>query len=259
MEAIAYQQFRELERTHWWFRGRRTVYFGLLRRWLGGNAPQRTLDLGAGLGGFLPGLSELSQHVWPADVDRESLVHCRERGFSGGVVSNGYALPYRAGSFDLVCLFDAIEHIPDDAKAMREVMRVLRPGGHVFVSVPAYPFLFSNNDRVAQHQRRYTRGQLRVLFEGAGLAVARSTHTNVLLFPLILPIVLGIKLFERLSSREADSERTNLSWRMPRALHALLHLAFAAELPINSRIGCPAGHSIAALARKPVATPDGQA
>ncbi|MHC4892132.1 MAG: class I SAM-dependent methyltransferase [Planctomycetota bacterium] len=186
MEANAYRQFLELERDHFWFRGRRSVYFGLLEHELRTSAPRRILDLGCGMGGFLDGLSKLGGRVFHSDVDIDSLRHCTERGFPNGVVSSGYSLPYRDEAFDLVCMFDAIEHIPDDEAVMREVARVLRPGGHIFVSVPAYQFLYANNDRVAQHERRYTRGMLRRVFEQAGLEVVRNTHSNIFLFPAIL-------------------------------------------------------------------------
>ncbi len=251
MECTAYEQFRDLEETHWWFRGRRTVYFGLLRHYLAQNRPARVLDLGCGMGGFLPGLAQFCERVYPADISVESLVHCTERGFDQGVVVNGYTLPYADNSFDLICMFDAIEHIPDDNCVMREVARVLRPGGSIFVSVPAYQFLFANNDRIAQHQRRYTRPRLNKVFEQAGLQVQRNTHTNVFLFPLILPAVLGIKTLEKLFSKQADPQHTNLSWPIPKFVHDGLHAIFAAELPFSKRFDWPVGHSIAAVAQKP--------
>jgi SAM-dependent methyltransferase len=250
MEAAAYRQFQELEERHWWFRGRRSVYLGLLRHHLRGQRPARALDLGCGVGGFLPGLAGLAQAVFPGDLSRAALVCCRERGFGRGVVCDGYALPYADQSFDLVCLFDAIEHVEDDARALREVARVLRPGGLVVVSVPAYPLLYANNDRVAQHRRRYTRRSLRAVLEQAELALERNTHANVFLFPLILPAVLLAKLYERLSPRAARAQHTNLSWPLPRPLNRLFAALFAAELPFTRRFDWPAGHSILALARK---------
>lgn len=254
MDPNAYRQFLELERTHWWFRGRRTVYLGLLRHHLAGRRPARILDLGCGMGGFLEELSRIGDHVYPSDIDLTSLGQCRERGFPDGVIASGYQLPYADESFDLVCLFDAIEHVEDDERAMREVQRVLRPGGHVLVSVPAYQFLYANNDRVAGHYRRYDRKMLRRVFEQAGLEVQRNTHTNVLLFPLILPVVLAIKTLEKLLDREARSDHTNLSWPIPGFVHSLLHGIFAAELPVSRRMDWPAGHSIAAIAHKRAST-----
>ena len=251
MEANAYRQFLELERTHWWFRGRRTVYFGILESHLKGEKLERILDLGCGMGGFLEGLSKFGENVYPSDISVESLVHVADRGFDGAVVSNGYKLPYADSSIDLVCLFDAIEHIPDDKKVMQEVARILKPGGRVLISVPAYQFLYANNDRVAQHCRRYNRRNLRAVIEQAGIRVVRNTHANIFLFPLILPAVLGIKLIETLFPRKLDPEHTNLSWPFPAFVHDLLHGIFAAELPFSRRFDWPVGHSICAIGQKP--------
>ena len=250
MEAAAYRQFRTLEERHWWFRGRRAVYLGLLRHHLAGARPARVLDLGCGVGGFLGGLADLGGRVFPTDIDRASLLHCKERGFPLGVVSDGYALPYRDGAFELVCLFDALEHIPDEARALAEVRRVLAPGGHVIASVPAYPFLYANNDRVARHCRRYTRATLRRALTSAGLEVERNSHANVFLFPLILPTVLFLKATEKLLRRPPDAGHTNLSVPMPDALQGLLARVFAAELVLTKRMNWPAGHSLVAVARK---------
>src|SRR5688572_27907365 len=196
MEAAAYRQFRELEEGHWWFRGRRVVYLGLLRHHLGGERPARILDLGCGVGGFLAGLAELGGTVVASDLDHASLAVCRTRGFRASLVADGYALPFAPGAFDLVCLFDALEHIRDEGRALREIARVLRPGGRVVVTVPAYPFLYANNDRVARHCRRYTRASLRRALADAGFTLERNTHANVFLFPLILPTVLALKAWE---------------------------------------------------------------
>ena len=250
MEATAYDQFRELEESHWWFRGRRSVYLGLLNAHLCQKTVGRTLDLGCGMGGFLPGLSKLSARVFPADISTSGLAYCRQRGFDGGAVVDGYALPYADASFDLVCLFDTIEHIENDVAVMREVARILAPGGHVFVSVPAYQFLYSNNDRIVHHHRRYTRSMLRDVFRAADLEVERNTHTNVLLFPLILPTVLAIKFLEKLDPRRKDPQHTNLSWPIPSFVHDVLHGVFSAELQLSRHVDIPMGHSIAAIARR---------
>ena len=251
MDPTAYRQLRELEDTHWWFRGRRSVYLGLLRHHLKGQKIGRTLDLGCGMGGFLPELDELSERVFPADFDVDSMVRCRERGFPGGTIASGYHLPFEDESFDLVCMFDVLEHIPDHELAMREVQRVLTPNGLVLISVPAYRFLWANNDRIAMHQRRYLRRTLRPVFEQAGLVVERCSHANVFLFPLILPAVLGIKAIEAVMPRKEESNHTNLSYPMPGFVNSALHAAFAAELPFTRRFDWPVGHSIVAIARKP--------
>jgi SAM-dependent methyltransferase len=262
VDPLAYKQFLELDRSHWWMRGRRSVYLGLIEHFVKHKRPQRILDLGAGIGGFLEGLDGIhgeGGRVFPADIDAESLGHIAARGFPGGVIADGYALPYKSGSFDLICLFDAIEHTEDDLAVMVEIERVLAPGGHLFVSVPAYQMLFANNDRVARHYRRYRRGRLDDLFGRAGMAVVRNTHSNVFLFPLILPVVLVIKLLEKVFRMKADPSHTNLTWPMPKFVHSLLAAIFSAELPFSRRFGWPVGHSICALAQKPEASPSSPA
>jgi SAM-dependent methyltransferase len=254
MEPLAFEQFEALEREHWWFRGRRRVYLGLIERHCAGAPIERALDLGAGVGGFLPGLAQLARRVCPADSDPGSLAACGRRELPENVAapvhSSCEALPFEDGSFDLVCLFDVLEHLDDDLTCLREVHRVLRPGGRLFASVPAYPCLYAGNDRLANHKRRYTRRSLARALEQAGLGIERNTHANVLLFPLILPAVLAIKTWELAFERAGPSRRTNLSWPLPRFAHALLYRAFAAELALSARFDVPLGHSIAAIASK---------
>lgn len=250
MDALAVEQFRTLERDHWWFRGRRAVYLGVLREHLGASRPRRALDLGCGTGGFVPGLAELSDQVVAADFDASFLRTCRARGLEDTVHVAGDRLPFGSARFDLACLFDVLEHLADDRGALCEVYRTLRPGGHVCISVPAYPALFSNNDRIAGHHRRYTRRSLAAVLESAGFEVERNTHANVLLFPLILPVVLATKAWEALRPR-AEPRHTNLSWPVPPAVDELCYRAFTAELALSRRRDLPLGHSILAIARRP--------
>ncbi len=250
MEDVAFLQFQHLERDHWWFIGRRRSYFAILERFAPRRAGQAVADVGCGVGGMLQDLRRFGEPVG-LDSDLESIRCCRGRGFARCLVAGAGCLPFRSASQDLVTLFDCLEHLEDDAAALAEVARVLKPGGIAFFSVPAYPFLYANNDRVAHHQRRYTRGGLRCRVERAGLEVAHATYVNVVLFPLILPAVLLKKLRERLLPREGD-QRTNLSSTPPRPLNALLAWIFGGEGRWLARVPAPFGHSLALVARKPL-------
>ncbi|HTF87828.1 MAG TPA: class I SAM-dependent methyltransferase [Planctomycetota bacterium] len=247
MRRGAFEQFARLDQDHWWFRGRRAVYLGLLEQVLAGARPARALDLGCGPGGFLPGLARLCERVVAADSDLDSL---QALAWDQRVLMGAHALPFADRSFDLVTLFDVIEHLDDDLGALREVNRVLGPKGLVAVSVPAYPWLFSNNDRVAMHRRRYTRKRLAGTLEQAGFEVLRNTHANVLLTPVIVPLTLVSKAVEATPLSRVDSEHTNLSWPLPRFAHHLLARVFASELALTRRFDAPFGHSIAAIARR---------
>lgn len=256
MDANAYEQFLVLERDHWWFRSRRTLYFDLLRQELrASSAPARdVLDVGCGMGGMLEGLRHLdgASGREPAglEIEVQGIQVCHERGFHRVYLGDGYHLPHADASLDLVTAFDTIEHIEDDRRALREFARALRPGGLFLATVPAYQFLYANNDRVAHHFRRYTRSDLVRKLREAGFEVRKATYVNTLLFPLILPAVLLIKLKEKLVGRP-DDDSTNLSLRLPGFVNRFLEFVFSSERFPLRWISFPVGHSLAVLARKP--------
>lgn len=245
MDAAAYRQFVELEERHWWFAGRRAIFGALLEREIGGHSDLRVLDAGCGAGGMLGLLSRFGE-VHGLDTSEEMVEGCRARGYAG--VSVGSATePLKGGPYDLVALFDTIEHIPDDALALRRCRDALAPGGLAIVTVPAYQMLYANNDRVVHHQRRYTARELRRKLAEAGLRPVHVTYFNTILFPLILPAVLLKKVHERLVD---PGDRTNLSSTPPAPLNRALAAVMGAERQVVTRVELPFGHSIAALARR---------
>lgn len=244
MDAAAYRQFVELEQRHWWLIGRRAIFGALLERELGHAGDLRVLDAGCGAGGMLELLSRFGT-VRGIDTEPEMVALCRDRGYSH--VEVGSATEPLGGPYDLVALFDTIEHIPDDALALRRVHDALAPGGRVVVTVPAYGFLYSNNDRVVHHQRRYTARGLRRRLRAAGLEPVRVTYFNTLLFPVILPVVLLLKAHERFVD---PGDRTHLAAPVPGPLNRALAATMSAERHLVTRVSLPFGHSIAALARR---------
>jgi len=250
MKETAHEQFETLERDHWWFRGRRRVYVELLRGALGGTAVERVLDVGAGSGGFLPELERLGGAVHWVEPHADSARRCLARGFPSGARALAEALPYAEKSFDLVALFDVLEHTDDEASVLAEVARVLRPEGLAVISVPAYPWLWSVNDETSEHRRRYTRASLRGRLERAGLEVVRCTHANALLFPAIAAWLLAGEGVRRLGLRTPSAQRTNLGVRLPAPLGRLCFRLFTAELALSRRWDLPFGHSLLALARR---------
>lgn len=254
MEAAAYETFARNERDHFWFIGRRAIVRDLVRRFaapsLGPDA--RLLDLGCGVGGMHALLSEFGA-VSGMDLDDGSLRYCRERGFTGVFKALGDALPLADASFDVVGAFDVIEHIPEEEETAAECLRVLKPGGWMFVTCPAYQFLWTHQDEVVHHQRRYTRGRLRGVFERAGFEVKQVSHINFFLFPLILPTVLARKVAERISPPRPEDTRFNTDVKIPGPLNALFARIYSSERVVLRGASMPVGHSLALAARKPLA------
>jgi 2-polyprenyl-3-methyl-5-hydroxy-6-metoxy-1,4-benzoquinol methylase len=245
VEETANRQFVELERTHFWFVGRRRIFFHLLDRALAGCSGLTVLDVGCGAGGMLAPLSRYGQ-VTGVDTSEELVELCHQRGFGDVQLGSAYELPAESGSVDLITLFDTIEHVPDDIRVLVECRRALAPGGLVFISTPAYQFLYANNDRVAHHERRYTARGLRRKLLSAGLEPVQVTYFNTLLFPAILPAVLAKKVRERVSD---PGDETNLSHALPPLVNRALAATMGGERHLLARLSLPFGHSIIAMAR----------
>jgi SAM-dependent methyltransferase len=143
----------------------------LLGELLAANPGRLVLDVGAGSGTFSNRLSRQGFEVTSTDVTDEALAVLRERVAGTVVKADATALPFPAESFDVVVLAEVLEHLEDDAGALSEAARVLRPRGILAVTVPRNPAWYSRSDRWAGHVRRYTRVELTRRVEAAGFDI----------------------------------------------------------------------------------------
>ncbi|MFY8143480.1 MAG: class I SAM-dependent methyltransferase, partial [Caulobacter sp.] len=137
MDRLIYDRIRDLEADHWWFVGRRRILRGLLQR-IGTPPDARILEVGCGAGGNVPLLRGFGA-VTALEPDDESRAYASERlglAVDTGLLPDG--LPYGPESFDLVCAFDVVEHVDDDAASVRALARLVKPGGAILTTVPAY-------------------------------------------------------------------------------------------------------------------------
>ncbi len=190
MEEATHREYAEQEAGHWWFVARRRI----LTELLGPPSPPglRILDIGAG-----PGAEWLSPWGTLVSTDRRVEALAPK---ARGVCADARQLPVKTGSVDRVCAFDVLEHLDDDRAGLLEMKRVCRPGGRIWVTVPALPWLWSEHDRVNQHRRRYLASSLSALAEAGGCRVLRMTYFNA----LILPPAAAWRLLPR--SRQAGSD-----------------------------------------------------
>lgn len=236
MDRELVDAYAQLERDHWWFRGRRRVLDAVLDRTLR-EPPGRILVAGCGPAGGLDWLRPRGEVV---GVDLEP-------GFASGAPPGTFLraraelLPFPDRSFGATCAFDVIEHLDDDAAALRELARVTR--GPLVVTVPALPFLWGPHDEVNRHRRRYTRRTLRDAFHRARLEPESIAWFNFLLLPPIAAARLGGRLARR---REPRSDFSRVpSAGLSRALAAI----FGFERHLVGRVPVPAGVSLVAVAR----------
>lgn len=249
MDAQAYRQFAELDEIHWWFQARRQIFLHLLDRLVPTDAGWCVLDVGCGAGNLLARLGRYG-HAVGLEPSSDLAALARERTGARVLLGSMLQMPLADGGVDLACLFDVLEHVPEEDEALREVHRVLRPGGLAFVSAPSYEFLWTNNDRVAQHCRRYTAGRLRRALEGAGLEVLRTTYFNTLLFPAIL-VALGVQKAKERFVGLSRPDETNLTRPVSSALARVLRAVMASERHWLGAHRLPLGHSLIGVARRP--------
>jgi SAM-dependent methyltransferase len=233
----------EVEQSHWWHVGRRRI----LASFVAGICSRvtdrrpRILDVGCGTGANLLMLSQYGD-AEGVDISEDALAFCRERGLERVRQGAGEALPYDDNTFDLVTAFDVVEHMDDDLVGLREMYRVLRPGGHALLFVPTFMFLWGLQDDVSNHRRRYRMPELRRVLTQAGFEVERSTYANITFF---LPILMIRKLM-RLTGIKAETENNiNVS-----AFNGLLGSLFAAERTVLRFANLPFGVSGLCVAKK---------
>jgi len=260
VDPSLYHRFYEIEDRHWWFVGRRAVVGALIEQALGkptdgAPAARRILDVGCGTGGMLPLLSRFGR-VTGTDSEPLALDYCRRRGFEDVHSQESFTAP---APFDVVTLFDVLEHVPDHVGFLEWTRRLLKPDGHLVLTVPAFPFLWSRHDDLNHHQRRYKRADLKATLERGGFRVERLTYFNFWLFPAAVATRAGGggRQPETDTGREPSSSDRDASTDADEILrplqigpaNPLLARIFGSEAGLVRRMDLPYGVSLAAVAR----------
>lgn len=254
MERSYYQEYFFFEQDNWWFVSRRRILLALLRRSLLVRKGLRILDAGCGTGINLEYLSEFGE-VTGVDFADEAIEFCRRRGNDSVRKADLTRLTdWPDDEWDLVTALDVVEHIDDDRSAVRELVRVTRPGGHLLITVPAFPALWSDHDEVNHHKRRYRAPELRALLQGNGCQLVRFTYMNSLLFPIAWLVRTWQRARRSLLGATDHVPHTDFVDYHP-VVNALLQAAFTSETPLVTTVGLPFGLSLVCLARKTATGP----
>jgi SAM-dependent methyltransferase len=236
MDDWVYRELYEMEDRHWWFRSRRRLVWGLLRR-TGVRPSPRILDAGCGTGRNLVEFGALGE-AEGVDFSDDAVAFCHQRGLHGVRKARVEQLPFPDRRFDLILATDVIEHLDDDRLALTELRRVAALGARLIVTVPAYNWLWSPHDESHHHRRRYTLRQLRGRVAATGWEPLAGSYY----FTALLPAVAAVRALRK--RRPRQNGRSDLALT-PSRLNGVLEWPGRIEATLIERgVVLPAGLSI---------------
>jgi ubiquinone/menaquinone biosynthesis C-methylase UbiE len=233
-----------VEETHFWFRGFRRFIAPAIAEMAGTRRNLQLLDCGCGTGHNLATLLRPYGRAFGFDLTPGGLLHARAAGFPLARADMD-AIPFQSARFDLVTSFDVMQYVGDDHAVMKEMARVLKPGGALVVTAAALDMLRGGHAGTWPEVRRYTTARMRAIVEGAGLKVTRLTYLYASLFPMMLAV--------RALRRGEESSEAGQDWEMrvpPAPINAALTWMLSGEAALSRRIPMPVGSSVLVVADK---------
>jgi SAM-dependent methyltransferase len=241
MNAALYPVYFQAEKAHWWCVGRRN----LVRRifdFLSISKNAKILDIGCNSGVLVGELQKDGYSAAGLDMSAEAVAYGTATGIKNlqqGMLGEPII---ENETFDVVMALDVLEHISDDTVAVKDLLSLVRKGGYIVCMVPAFPWLWSRQDEVAEHFRRYTKKTLIRLFENKDTEIVYCSYFNTILF---LPIVVVRLVFGRwLSSSASDFELNN------RFINRVFASVFTAEINRMPGGSYPFGISLCCIIKK---------
>lgn len=239
----AFTYLAAAEDRHWWFRSRNTlILWALLTK---ARSFKKYLEIGCGTGYVLKAVASQfpGVHLCASEYYEAGLVHAKRRVPSCSFSAMDATKMADHQVYDCIGCFDVIEHIEEDQQVLHNFFRALRPGGSVVLTVPQHPWLWSQADEFAHHQRRYTAAELHRKLKLAGF---RRSYSGSFV-SLLLPVMVVQRFMARQRPYSPDQE-----FKISRALNAFLLSIMRIEL-LLIRLGVrfPVGGSLLIVAQKP--------
>jgi len=251
MRFSDFQYLHDLEKDLWWFRGMKSITASMmLPVWRDKPTPD-ALDVGCGTGDMMQWLQAQGASVTGLDISPTALHFCRMRGLERLHEGGATNLPFDSNHFDVVTNFDMLVYLPDEAAtltAIREMHRVLRPGGWGFLRAAAYPWMRSSHDISLDSHQRFTRSMLARLASDAGFVIARAGYANAFLLPIAMAHRL---LLQPLGITAGGSDVKPLPKGLAWVDSVFRNLLEAESWLIGKGCSIPFGLSVVMLIRKP--------
>lgn len=250
--AEAYILLSESEKKHFWFRGRNTVIREAIRSTLPNYYGKSFLEAGCGTGYVLAELAKMGFVVTGLDMHEEGVIYARQRVPSADFFIGKLDQFRPKKLFDVVGMFDVLEHISDDTSALTACIRLLNKNGMLYITVPARPELWSVYDDISGHKRRYTKESLVKTLISAGFRIHAVSYFGF--FQYIPHLIL-----KRLILSRSNNTPNNIMpilkkvvWQPPGMVNWLLEKSFGLDMFLSKFVGLPFGTSLIVSAQKSV-------
>lgn len=245
---------RIFEDNHWWFASRTRALNAVMGPLLPKTPDFRLLDVGCGAGNMIHHLSHYGR-VKGLDIDERPVKVARERGYDVDQFDVTQPMPFEPNTFDAITALDVIEHNEDDLAILADSYRVIKPGGHIIITVPALMWLWSHNDEINAHVRRYTAGELKQKLIQVGFEIKRVTYNNFFVFPLAAGLILLRRSSDsepELASHHLDEEEYQVEMEPASPpVNAVLTFVGKVEAALIGHVNLPIGTSLIAVGQKP--------
>lgn len=201
MRDEQFQEMEMVEETHFWHKARREIIDAVLKKNALLNQNASVLEIGAATGANIRYFKHNFKVIKGVELNSEAIDIAKVKSPEIEIIT-GF-LPDNIGygdeKFDLIFLFDVLEHVENDHAALVQIKKRLTKGGHLVLTVPAYQFLFGVHDEQLYHFRRYNIYNLAKALKNSGFEIKFKSYFNFWLFPL----VLVSRLLEKISKKSS--------------------------------------------------------
>ncbi len=244
MKRELYETFKKVQTYHWWYQGRAKIILAMIDKYSNkiNNKTAKVLEIGCGEGSMLEKLERYGK-VYGVEYDKEAVDYCKQnlmKNVEQGMLP--YNIPYNE-KYDIIGCFDVLEHVEEDIESLKTIKSYLaNKNSKVYITVPAYKFMWGENDELSLHKRRYTRKELCKKAESIGLKVVKCSYFNTFLFPICF-IVRKVRKVVGIKTPDLEVNKKD-NW-----INKLLCWIFSCESKIIEKVNFPFGVSILLVAK----------
>jgi len=240
MREDLFKDILDQEKLHWWHKSKQKLIRLLVEKYVNKKSP-KILDVGCGTGMIIEKLADIAK-MWGVDSHVDAIKICKGKGLNRIKKGKSEKLPFRNSFFDCLTVLDVLEHT-NDSKSIEEFRRVLKKGGILILTVPGYPWMWSEWDRILGHKKRYTKQTLTRILNKNQFNIVKISYLYSF---LLIPAFLIRRFKERLPLKSYSSDFSiNFGF-----INYLLKYIAKIEIWYLERKNIPFGLTLIAVAEK---------